>query len=196
MAVTSRKHHVPAKKKTAVRPDESSVKVPTRTPGAEPPRGSPPSKSVENVSQPLAEVREEPETPTATGLPNASMSEIWSTVVAEIRRERPLVATWAEALALLAVEGDVAIIGYPPEQFVAAESCQRPNIRQFIGEILSGVTGRSLALRFVERQGLVVAPPPTRKEESAPPRDPMDEFKTDPLIRKALEIFKAEIQPA
>jgi len=187
----------PSEKKTAVRPDESAIKVPARTTAAEPPRASPPSKSdVEEVSQPLAEVREESETPAATSLANASMTEIWSNVVAEIRRARPLVATWAEALALLAVEGEVAIIGYPPEQFVAAESCQRPNIRQFIGEILSGVTGRSLAIRFVERQGLVVAPPTTRREESASPRDPMDEFKTDPLIRKALEIFKAEIQPA
>ena len=32
------------------------------------------------------------------------------------------------------------------------------------------------------------------KEEA--PRDPVDEFKDDPLIRRALEIFRAEIQPA
>jgi DNA polymerase III subunit gamma/tau len=37
--------------------------------------------------------------------------------------------------------------------------------------------------------------PPASASEAAPPADPMETFKNDPLIRKALEIFKAEIQP-
>ena len=44
------------------------------------------------------------------------------------------------------------------------------------------------------RDGIVATPiaqpPPEAK------LDPMEEFKRDPLIRKALEIFRAEVQPA
>jgi hypothetical protein len=49
----------------------------------------------------------------------------------------------------------------------------------------------------VKREGLVATPPP-REVEPPPPaaKDPLDEFKNDPLIRKALEIFRGEIQPA
>ena len=36
----------------------------------------------------------------------------------------------------------------------------------------------------------VAQPPPEAK------LDPMEEFTRDPLIRKALEIFRAEVQPA
>jgi hypothetical protein len=32
------------------------------------------------------------------------------------------------------------------------------------------------------------------KREPAQPSDPMEDFKKDPMIQKALEIFKAEIQ--
>ena len=39
-----------------------------------------------------------------------------------------------------------------------------------------------------------MAPPTERKEPL--PLDPMEALKNDPLIRKALEIFKGEIQPA
>jgi hypothetical protein len=41
---------------------------------------------------------------------------------------------------------------------------------------------------------LSVAPVAYKTPE--PPPDPMEEFKNDPIIRKALELFRAEIQPS
>jgi len=41
---------------------------------------------------------------------------------------------------------------------------------------------------------LVVQPVKIPETKHEPPPDPMAEFKNDPLIQKALEIFKAEIQ--
>jgi hypothetical protein len=38
------------------------------------------------------------------------------------------------------------------------------------------------------------APPPPAPEPVVPAVDPMEEFKNDPLIKKALEIFAGEIQ--
>jgi hypothetical protein len=42
------------------------------------------------------------------------------------------------------------------------------------------------------RDDLAAPPPPEKKDDS--PLDPVEALKNDPLIRKALEIFKGEIQ--
>jgi len=126
-----------------------------------------------------------------------SPNEIWSEVLEAVRAARPLIAGWVHNLALLELTGDVAVIGFAPENAIAAESCQLPNNRKFIEELIERIVGCRIALRFVERAGLPTAPapePPEVKVEAA--RDPMEEFKRDPLIRKALEMFKAQIQPA
>ena len=63
--------------------------------------------------------------------------------------------------------------------------------------------GRPLKLRFEFDDSVVVeeAPPaeepPAAREEAPPPeppKDPLEEFLNDPLIEKALEIFKGTLQ--
>jgi hypothetical protein len=86
-------------------------------------------------------------------------------------------------------------VGFPTDQSLALEYCDQPNNRKLLESIASQLVGRKLKIRFLKREGLVV-----EKVEGAPAaveatRDPLEEFKDDPLIRKALEIFKAEIQP-
>ncbi|MHA3774200.1 DNA polymerase III subunit gamma/tau [Verrucomicrobiota bacterium sgz303538] len=124
----------------------------------------------------------------------ASSDDLWPRLLAEIRRKRPLIGMWVEAGALLGIENNTVLVGFPPDQKLAAESCQMKNNREFIEGLLSELAGRPLELKTQIREGLVVAPPPTPEPEK--PRDPMEEFKNDPLIKKALELFKAEIQPA
>ena len=174
------------------------------TPPAKPPPAKPPPappeerpsfvQSTEGDATPLAKVKEDP-SESSPGQSPPDANEIWSGVLTKLRRERPMVAAWAEALALMGIENEIAIIAYPPEQSLAAESCQYPNNRKFIEELLSGIVGRRIGSKFVQREGLVVVPPslPDNPEMHA---DPIEEFKSDPLIRKALEIFRAEIQPA
>ena len=52
---------------------------------------------------------------------------------------------------------------------------------------------QSLLLECETREGLEIQPPDL---PASTPSDPLEDFKNDPLIRKALEIFQAEIQPA
>ena len=66
--------------------------------------------------------------------------------------------------------------------------------RDFIEALVAEIAGQPLTLRTQVREGLTVTPPPPREPEK--PKDPMEEFKNDPLIKKALELFRAEIQPA
>ena len=80
---------------------------------------------------------------------------------------------------------------------MAMESLLRPNNRGFLEKLFAELTGETRVIECEIREGLVVEPPkPPARAPLAANADPMEEFKNDPLIRKALEIFQAEIQPA
>ena len=165
-------------------------------------KATPPRTHAETVPPPVPvpptpATVDPPAQKTADSLPVRPLPEIWREVLTAVQTSRPLIAGWVHGFALLELKSDTAVIGYAPENAVAAESCQLPGNRKFLEEVIARVTGRELALRFVQRDGLQSAPapePPEVKVEAV--RDPMEEFKRDPLIRKALEMFKAQIQPA
>jgi DNA polymerase-3 subunit gamma/tau len=148
-----------------------------------------------------AKVREEPpakpaekSVAAAPAAPAVSAAELWPQFVARVRKDRPLISGWIEAGQLADVTNGVAILAFPPDAGLALESCERANNRQFIEAVLSELAGQSLILKCEKRAGLTVkkiAPAETPADE--PPADPMAAFKDDPLIRKALEIFQAEI---
>jgi DNA polymerase-3 subunit gamma/tau len=145
-----------------------------------------------------AVVREEPAAPPprAAAVPAASIpavADLWPQVVARIRKERPLVLTWVQSGTLLGIEGDTALIGFPPEADLAREACDQPKQRGFLEDILSSLAGQRLVLRCVKREGLVVQPIAFAEEPRPQPKDPMADFKDDPLILRAIEEFKAEV---
>ncbi len=133
----------------------------------------------------------------ASAEPDSSLDPVtlWKDLLGEVRRQRPLIAMWVEAGSLLELTGDSLTLGFPTNQSLALEYCDQPNNRKLLESIASQLVGRKISIRFLKREGLVVERvevPPTPTEVS---RDPLEEFKDDPLIRKALELFKAEIQP-
>jgi DNA polymerase-3 subunit gamma/tau len=146
-----------------------------------------------------ATVREEPTAkpaPKPVPAPSTPPGEAWPQAVARVRKERPLISGWVESGQLMEIVNGTAIIAFPPEAGLAMESCERANNRQFIEGILSAVAGQPLTIKCEKRPGLVVeklAPTGTKPET---PADPMEAFKNDPLIQKALADFKAEILPA
>jgi len=103
------------------------------------------------------------------------------------------VLTWVQSGTLLGLEGDTAVLGFPPEADLAREACDKPQQRGFLEQVLSAVAGRALTVRCVKREGLVVVPVAVPGEPAVAPQDPNAEFKNDPLIRFALEEFRAEI---
>ena len=144
-------------------------------------------------------MREEAPT-TSDSSTGKSVGEIWATVLSAVRRTRPLIAPWVESGMLAEIDDGTALLAFPPEQSLASEYCQQASNRKFLEGIFSETAGRPLSLRCVLREGLEVAPlaaaQSVASSEPETSSDPMEEFKNDPLIRKALEIFKAEIQPA
>jgi hypothetical protein len=117
-------------------------------------------------------------------------------VIQRVRKERPLLASNVEATVLLEIKADSASVGVDSMDMLSLDLLDSPNNRRFLERLLTESAGQSLTIKFAKREGLVATPPP-REPEPAPAlaKDPLQEFKNDPLIRKALELFKAEIQP-
>ncbi len=152
--------------------------------------------------EPPAKVNEEP-APKATPAPaptsaaaSVSPAEIWPQFVARIRKDRPLISGWVESGQLAEITNSVAVFAFPPEASMAREACERPNNRTFIEKLLSELAGQSITLKCEIRQGLVIDKIAPTETKPVTPDDPMETFKNDPLIQKALAEFKAEIIPA
>ncbi len=184
------------------------VVAPVPAPSAEPKRSLTEAvKASLNEAKPVApapepapapKVAEEPEPPpkAAASVPAVSAAALWPRFVARVNKERPLIKGWVDAGQLVEIVGDTAILAFPPDESLALESCERPNNRKFLEALISELAGQPLTIRCEKRAGLVpekVIIPETKPE---PPADPMAAFKDDPLIRKALDVFKAEIIPA
>jgi len=123
------------------------------------------------------------------------VEELWPTMVEMVRKERPLISMWVEAGVLAEVVGGIAHILFPADQTLAVEYVAQENNRGFLEGVLQKVAGFPLKLSVGMRAGIQLRPvaqPPA--PEKVLPKDPMEEFKNDPLIRKALEIFKARLE--
>jgi hypothetical protein len=162
-------------------------------PPAPKPAPPPPAPSVAREQGEPDSFEVAPETSAAPAAA-AGLEEIWQRLREGVRQRRPFISTWLDAGMLLSMEGKTAVIGFPTAQAIPAEYCQQTANRKLLETILGEVTGRTISLRCETREGLEVTPPPPPEPEV--PRDPMEEFKNDPLIKRALEIFRAEIQPA
>ena len=133
--------------------------------------------------------------PPASPTPLPDPVALWHGIIARIRKERPLLTSSVEAALLLEITGDTAIIAFPPENALGVELLESPNNRKFTEALLRELTSRPLAIKCVKRAGLKVTEVPREPEPPpAPAADPAGEFKNDPLIRRALDLFRAEIQ--
>jgi DNA polymerase III subunit gamma/tau len=122
--------------------------------------------------------------------PSASVGSPWERVVQEVRTRRPLIVSWIEAATPLSFENGTLKLGFPKNYSLAVESLSRPNHQKLIEEVVGQLLGGSWRLEFELRDDLSAAEiRPVQSQQI----DPMEDFKKDPMIQKALEIFKAEI---
>ena len=94
---------------------------------------------------------------------------------------------------MIRIDDASVVIGFPPAQEFSKDFLEQGH-RGFLEEAAAAILGRNVRLKLELREGIVATAIP---QPVAPPKlDPMEEFKSDPLIRKALEIFRAEVRPA
>lgn len=146
--------------------------------------------------EPAAETAVAPPAPKASANPTVSADEIWPALVNRVRKDRALISAWLELGQLVEIADGLAVLAFPPEADLARESCGRANNRSFLEAILTELAGQPLTLKLEKRASVAVASVARVEAKPEPAADPMAEFKNDPLIRKALDVFKAEIIPA
>jgi hypothetical protein len=100
-----------------------------------------------------------------------------------------LIRSWIEMATPLGQNGTEVLIGFPAVEQLAMESLLRANNRKFVEDLLTEIAAAPRTIRAELRDDLVRPETVANSEASL-----LDGFKNDPLIQKALEIFKAEIE--
>ena len=88
----------------------------------------------------------------------------------------------------IGIDGRYFQLGYPPAEKSAIETLASANNRRQLETLLKEASHRDLTVKFVAKEGLAVKSTPEQSSKRA------DEFKDDPLIQEALQIFKGEIK--
>jgi DNA polymerase III subunit gamma/tau len=130
-----------------------------------------PAQSIEPTIEPA-----KPETPA------------WPRILEVIRSRRPLIVSWLEPATPFYPEPGTLKLAFPKDQSIAVESLSRPNNRKILEDVAGEILGGNWKIEFELRDDDSIP------RERPQPVDPMEVFKNDPMIQKALEIFKAEIQ--
>jgi DNA polymerase III subunit gamma/tau len=117
------------------------------------------------------------------------LPSLWMRLLEEVRRRRPLIQSWVEMATPLGRNGAELLIGFPANEQLAMESLLRVNNRKFVEELLTEIAAAPRTIRAELRDDLVRPTTTPRSEATL-----LDGFKNDPLIQKALEIFRAEIE--
>ncbi len=118
-------------------------------------------------------------------VPNAN--ELWQKIVAKIP-QKGFLRTLSESVRPIGVDGRHFQLGYPPGEKSAIETLASANNRRQLETLLKEASDRDWTVKFVAKEGLAVKSAPEQSSKRA------DEFKDDPLIQEALEIFKGEIK--
>jgi hypothetical protein len=130
--------------------------------------------------------------------PPADVVALWRQVLGKLSTKR-LLLNHIRKGSLQSLDGGVSVIAFPSSEEgvdISMAAVNKPENRKTVEEILFGLTGQQFTIKIEKRDGMEISRADREEKAPEPPADPMEEFKNDPLIRRALEIFKAEIQPS
>jgi DNA polymerase-3 subunit gamma/tau len=172
-------------------------------------RGRPPAaaeakagQSVADGTVPAAQDRVRETAPTHS---SASLKEAWEYAVEHLGKVVPLARTYLVGTRPLGLQGNVLVIGFDPEFADRKELADRPHNIEVLQTKLKEKLRMDVALKFqaVEADTARALPGATASAQAKPRSDRgkatepatknFDDFKNDPLIKKALEIFKGTI---
>ena len=132
--------------------------------------------------------------------PSVSLDDAWAYAVEHLGKVTPLAKTYLVGTRPLGLQGGVMRVGFDPEFADRKEFADRPRNIEVLQARLKEKLRMDVALKFEVTEA--AASP--RVSASAPPKSAagtpaetagknFDDFKNDPLIKKALEIFKGTI---
>jgi DNA polymerase-3 subunit gamma/tau len=172
------------------------VAVPAANRGNEEPRVARPAVSPESVrvSHEAPRASEQASQYTATNTdPVLDPAQVWQQVTDRIPSQKAFLRNSAAAAHVLGIEGRSLLLGFPPDQKSLMDILGTQTNRKFLETLLHETTGGNWGVKLSVKDDLVPRPQPEHPAETASTSRVTD-FKNDPLIREALEIFKGEIK--
>ncbi|PYL66200.1 MAG: hypothetical protein DMF25_01170 [Verrucomicrobia bacterium] len=104
------------------------------------------------------------------------------------RPPRGFLLTPVDSFTVFGADGRNFLLCYPADEKSAIETLATTSNRRQLETLLKEISGRDWTAKLSAKEGL------PGKSERAQPARKADEFKDDPLIQEALEIFKGEIK--
>jgi hypothetical protein len=149
-----------------------------------------------------------PGAPGATAIP-ADLAGLWTKLVEAVSRVSPFIRTYLLEAAPVSFEKNTLVIGFDPEFVDHLALIDNPRNHSLLQTKLAEIGHPNAQIRFIKAdlsadRVRVISPTPAATPADAPPTVPAREkstptafnkndFKNDPLIQKALEIFKGQI---
>ncbi|HYZ72880.1 MAG TPA: DNA polymerase III subunit gamma/tau [Chthoniobacterales bacterium] len=121
------------------------------------------------------------------------LNQLWIDIVTEVRKSRPLIQQYFTAAVPVSLLHNELRLGFGSQHGMAMETLMRPNNRKYIEQLITERLGRPTSIGGETRDDLAPLVFPEKAEAAT---NSETDFKNDPLIQKALEIFQAEIQAA
>jgi DNA polymerase III subunit gamma/tau len=122
----------------------------------------------------------------AAGSPKAD--ELWQKILAKIPVQKAFVRNSALAAHVLGAEGRNLQLGFAPGDKAKMDILGTQANRRFLEALLHEITGRDWSVKLTVNEQL------PSKPTTAPERSESDNFKDDPLIQEAIEMFNAQIK--
>jgi DNA polymerase III subunit gamma/tau len=125
-----------------------------------------------------------------------SLEEAWDYAVEHLGKVTPLAKSYLVGTRPLGLQGGVLRVGFDPEFADRKEFADRPRNIEVLQAKLKEKLQIDVAVKFEIAEGLSATlpkPATTAKSGAQPAKKNMDDFRNDPLIKKALEIFKGTI---
>jgi DNA polymerase III subunit gamma/tau len=133
--------------------------------------------------------------PSPAPLPPASIEDAWAYAVEHLGKVVPLAKTALVSAKLRGLTGNIVTVAFDSEFADKREYVDTARNREILQAKLKEKLHRDVALKFEVADTITPAPTPVRKtaEMKAPAKNNDEDFTNDPLIKKALEVFKGTI---
>ena len=124
----------------------------------------------------------------------------WEQVVDIMIKNHPNIGSFLEKGSVVTLAADHVIIGYSKRDAIARWRTDKPENRALIASICAELAGCPIRVQFIELQDGQERPPSMgelrAKKKQEDDQDLMQQVKTHPLVKEALELFGGELASA
>ena len=164
------------------------------------PPPSAPAKETPIPPKPVAFPGEPAIPKTSNPTSNQTVPFNWEPVVSRIMKDHPNVGSFLEKGSVVTLEADHVVIGFSKRDAIARWRTDKPENRALIAGICEELAGCPIRVQVIELHDGQARPPSMgelrAKKKHEDDHDLMEQVKTHPLVKEALEVFGGELASA